>query len=116
MSADRFKHGGLRVIDVHDSDAHRLEQAESAASRLADEIHLHSQPRRRETISDVSLNGAVSNLMLPGQFDSMNPKSMWTRMPRLFRRIYAMTHAVHSHVPVVSVFDLQHIAHDGIGS
>lgn len=115
MSANRLKHGGLGLIDMHDSDAHGLEQAEPATPRLADEIHLRSQPGRSKTISDVSLNGAVSKRMLPGQFESMNPKSMWTRMPCLSRRIYAMTHAPRRHVPVVAVLDLQHIAHDGKG-
>lgn len=100
---------------MHDPDAHGLEQAEPAAPRLADEVHLRSQPRRSKTMSDVSLNGAVSKRMLPGQFESMNPKSMWTRMPCLSRRICAMTHASHCHVSVVAVLDLQHVAHDGEG-
>ena len=31
--------------------------------------------------SSGSLNGAASNPMLPGEFESMNPKSMWIRCP-----------------------------------
>ena len=40
------------------------------------------------TISEVSLKGAVSNPILPGELERMNPKSIWTRIPCESNKIY----------------------------
>ena len=59
----------------------RIFKMECKIESIDDELYF-------STISEVSLKGAVSNPILPGELERMNPKSIWTRIPCEANKIY----------------------------
>ena len=47
-------------------------------------------PPKISTYSNVNLNGAVSKLYPPGQFENTNPKSIWIIFPKLSINIFPL--------------------------
>ena len=61
------------------------------------------------TISVVSLKGAVSNRIFPGQLERIKPKSMWTRTPCLSISIYSRLFDL-SYISIIPILDLKNVA------
>jgi hypothetical protein len=47
-------------------------------------------PPSTSTYSSGNLKGAASNPRFPGEFDNMNPKSIWTRCPSRSNRMFPL--------------------------
>lgn len=107
--ADRFKDSNLSMVIVtpilHTSSETDRTQTILELPQVASRHHFVL----RNTMSVVSLKGAVSNRIFPGQLERMKPKSMWTRTPCLSISIYSRLFAL-SYIPIIPILDLKNVA------